>query len=173
MLQLERVVEQLLERLDVDTDHANQRQVLEDAIAKLEAMNSPVPEAMTNLHAELESKVARSEVPISQIQELLMKLLSRTKQSVPSFTKLDGISTERLQELIVWTLQELGGSAPVRDVLLSIQDRHASEFSPEDLESLSGGRLRWQNRAKRARERLVQEGVLEDKIRGVWTLAQN
>lgn len=174
MSQLEDVVGQLLERLEApDSDDLVQRKVLQDAIDRLKGMGRPIPAAMLTLHAELEATASHEEVPLGEIRQRLQILLERirTKKGAPPLPPAGGISKQRLAELIVATLREHGGSVPATTLIQYLHERHQHEFSPDDLEVLSQGRPRWRERAKRAREQLVREGILED-TPGTWTLAQ-
>ncbi len=72
---------------------------------------------------------------------------------------------------ILESLAEHGGTAPAREIIKAVGERLKDKLSPTDLETLSSGVVRWENRVQFVRFRLVEEGLLsKDAPRGVWTL---
>lgn len=72
---------------------------------------------------------------------------------------------------ILESVAERGGTAPVREIIHAVGERLKGKLSPTDLEALSSGSVRWQNRAQFVRLRLVEEGLLsKDAPRGIWSL---
>lgn len=70
-------------------------------------------------------------------------------------------------------LMERGGSAPAAEVLEELGQRLAGRLLPNDLDRLSSGKVRWQNRAQFVRLRLVQAGDMKgDSPRGVWAISE-
>lgn len=74
---------------------------------------------------------------------------------------------------LLQALAERGGSAPAREVVTEVGRRLSDRLMPMDMESLSSGGIRWQNRVQFVRLRLVEEGLMERRsTRGVWVLTK-
>jgi hypothetical protein len=72
---------------------------------------------------------------------------------------------------ILEILTEAGGAAPASDVIDALGDRMRSMLTPRDYESLSMGEVRWRNRARFARLRMTERGLLSaTSPRGIWEL---
>ncbi|MFZ0888178.1 MAG: winged helix-turn-helix domain-containing protein [Candidatus Binataceae bacterium] len=74
---------------------------------------------------------------------------------------------------ILETLEELGGSARVGEVLNLIAEKMGQQFSEYDRHTLASGQERWRNAAQWCRLTLVREGLLSsDSPHGVWELTE-
>jgi hypothetical protein len=72
---------------------------------------------------------------------------------------------------ILEILTEAGGAAPASDVIDALGDRMRSMLTQRDYESLSMGEVRWRNRARFARLRMTERGLLgSSSPRGIWEL---
>jgi hypothetical protein len=72
---------------------------------------------------------------------------------------------------ILEILREAGGTAPASDVIDALGGRMSSMLTQRDYETLSMGEVRWRNRARFARLRMTEQGLLSDASpRGIWTL---
>jgi hypothetical protein len=72
---------------------------------------------------------------------------------------------------ILALIVERGGSAPASDVIDALELRMKDMFMPRDLEQLDAGEIRWRNRARFARLRMTQQGLLSNEShRGMWEL---
>lgn len=72
---------------------------------------------------------------------------------------------------ILEILVEAKGAAPASDVIDALGDRMRSMFTQRDYESLSMGEVRWRNRARFARLRMTERGLLNaTSPRGIWEL---
>jgi hypothetical protein len=72
---------------------------------------------------------------------------------------------------ILEILAEAGGAAPASDVIGALGDRMRSMFKQRDYEMLSMGEVRWRNRARFARLRMTEQGLLSaGSPRGIWAL---
>jgi hypothetical protein len=66
---------------------------------------------------------------------------------------------------------ERGGSAPAGEVILELGERLKDSFTPLDLQRLDSGAVRWRNRARFARLRMTQQGLLgKTSPRGIWAI---
>jgi hypothetical protein len=74
---------------------------------------------------------------------------------------------------ILEILTEAGGAAPASDVIDALGDRMRGMLTQRDYESLSMGDIRWRNRARFARLRMTEQGLLSaDSPRGIWELTE-
>jgi Mrr N-terminal domain len=72
---------------------------------------------------------------------------------------------------ILSIIEEAGGSAAANDVIDALGDRLRKRFTPGDLEVLQMGEVRWRNRARFARLRMREQGLLSaHSPRGVWEI---
>lgn len=71
-------------------------------------------------------------------------------------------------------LVEAGGSAPANEVIDALEDRMANEFKDQDLETLRNGEIRWRNRARFARLRMKERGLVSGSSeRGIWEITEH
>jgi hypothetical protein len=74
---------------------------------------------------------------------------------------------------ILSIIAERGGSAPAGDVIEALGERLKDSFTPLDLEQLDTGAVRWRNRARFARLRMTQQGLLSSTSpRGIWGITE-
>lgn len=72
---------------------------------------------------------------------------------------------------ILRSLKEAGGSAPSTEVIEGLESRMQDLLTPLDFEHLKSGEIRWRNRARFARLRMKERGLLSDTShRGVWEI---
>ena len=77
---------------------------------------------------------------------------------------------------ILRALDEMGGSAPMGEVLDAVGKAMARILKPVDLEPLPSdpSSVRWRNAAQWARNAMVKEGLLKDgSPRGVWEISES
>jgi hypothetical protein len=68
-------------------------------------------------------------------------------------------------------ITEAGGSAAANDVIEAVGKRMKDAFTPRDLDVLKLGEVRWRNRARFARLRMKEQGLLSDTShRGIWEI---
>jgi hypothetical protein len=74
---------------------------------------------------------------------------------------------------ILQILVEAGGEARSRDVITTLGDRLRSRLTPRDYDVLTMGEVRWQNRARFARLRMKEQGLVSsDSPRGIWKITK-
>lgn len=76
---------------------------------------------------------------------------------------------------ILEAIMELGGSAPIDDVLGLVEQNMSKELNDVDYQPLPSDPncLRWRNTAQWARYNMVQEGLLKsDSPRGIWEITE-
>lgn len=72
---------------------------------------------------------------------------------------------------ILSILEEAGGSAPASTVIDALESRLEGRITDQDRERLAMGELRWRNRARFARLRMIERGLLSgESHRGVWEI---
>lgn len=74
---------------------------------------------------------------------------------------------------ILELLVEAGGSALSNDIVDALEERMSDLLTARDFEHLKSGEIRWRNRARFARLRMKERGLLSDvSDRGVWEITQ-
>lgn len=74
---------------------------------------------------------------------------------------------------ILRVLDEAGGSAPSTDVIEALGTRMQDVLTRRDFEPLKSGEIRWRNRARFARLRMKERGLLSDTShRGIWEITE-
>jgi hypothetical protein len=74
---------------------------------------------------------------------------------------------------ILATLNEAGGAAPTNDVIDALEERMRDLFTERDHEPQQSGQIRWRSRARFARLRMKERGLLSDSShRGVWEITE-
>jgi len=74
---------------------------------------------------------------------------------------------------ILRVLEEAGGAAASNDVLDALEERMGDMLTEKDRERLRSGSIRWRNRARFARLRMKEQGLLsETSQRGVWEITE-
>ncbi len=72
---------------------------------------------------------------------------------------------------ILSTIAEAGGSAHANDVIDALEERMGDALKDRDRETLRNGEVRWRNRARFARLRMKERGLLSDTSqRGIWEI---
>jgi hypothetical protein len=74
---------------------------------------------------------------------------------------------------ILTILDEAGGSAAANDVIDALEAQMGDELKDRDRETLRNGEVRWRNRARFARLRMKERGLLsKTSPRGVWEVTE-
>lgn len=68
-------------------------------------------------------------------------------------------------------LEEAGGSLDVDDVFDALESRLAEELLDGDRQLTPEGELRWRYAARRARQTMINSGVMSKGAPGVWSLS--
>jgi hypothetical protein len=72
---------------------------------------------------------------------------------------------------ILELLRDAGGSARGNDVIDALEERLAGSLGPKDEEVLQMGEVRWRNRARFARLRMKERGLIgTGSPRGIWEI---
>jgi restriction endonuclease Mrr len=72
---------------------------------------------------------------------------------------------------ILEVIEQLGGSAAASDVIEALEGRMKGMLKLRDYEKLSMGEIRWRNRARFARLRMTERGLLsKESHRGIWEI---
>jgi Mrr N-terminal domain len=75
---------------------------------------------------------------------------------------------------ILSILEQAGGSAPAGAVIDSLEQRLRGRLMPRDEETLAMGEVRWRNRARFARLRMIEQGLLsKESPRGIWEITDS
>ena len=74
---------------------------------------------------------------------------------------------------ILESIEELGGSAPVADILTRVERKMRHILKNIDYERLDSGDIRWRNTARWCRNTMIMEGLLRnDSPHGVWEITE-
>jgi hypothetical protein len=74
---------------------------------------------------------------------------------------------------ILSIIAEANGSAPANDVIDALEERMGGALTDRDRETLRNGEVRWRNRARFARLRMKERGLLSNTSpRGVWEITE-
>lgn len=80
---------------------------------------------------------------------------------------------ENFRRPILEALLELGGRAPMNEVLRRVEEKMREVLSEYDRQPLRSGQVRWRNTAQWARYTLVQDGLLRhDSPQGIWEVSE-
>ncbi len=72
---------------------------------------------------------------------------------------------------ILEIIDQLGGAAAASDVIEALGEHMQGLLKPRDHETLSMGEVRWRNRARFARLRMTEQGLLSSTShRGIWEI---
>lgn len=107
-------------------------------------------------------------VPAPKTRKKSRKVAERLKRGLR--TPEDSFRIPILQSLI-----ELGGSAPMSDVLDKVEAKMRSQLNAYDRSPLPSHptQIRWRNTAQWARNAMVKEGLMaSDSQRGVWEITE-
>lgn len=72
---------------------------------------------------------------------------------------------------LLQVLEETGGEAPSNDVIDALEEKMSDLLGERDRERLKSGEVRWRNRARFARLRMKERGLISDSSRrGIWAI---
>ncbi|HKH64119.1 MAG TPA: winged helix-turn-helix domain-containing protein [Solirubrobacterales bacterium] len=119
-------------------------------------------------------------------EDVILRLLDRSAGSSPRMeSKLASPTNRRaapgsvlpVEDYWIPILQVLvtaGGNAPSNDVIDALEDRMSGVLEDRDRERLKSGEIRWRNRARFARLRMKERGLISDiSRRGVWAITRS
>jgi hypothetical protein len=104
----------------------------------------------------------------------LLGLNHSRRRAVPRSRMRKGAATPQgtYRPLILQGLAKTGGRAGVHEVLAYLKQQLNGRFTAADLEHLTTGAIRWENKAEWERHLMVREGLLKpDSPRGIWELS--
>lgn len=78
---------------------------------------------------------------------------------------------DELAPHIITILENAGGALPTDDLLEALEETVADRLLPGDHQRTPEGDIRWRYTARRARQKLISEGLMEKGSPGVWQLA--
>lgn len=71
---------------------------------------------------------------------------------------------------ILEIVAEAGGAAPAKDVIAALHERLGDKLGEVDEQRVRSGEQRWKNRARFARLRMKERGLLSSPSRGIWAI---
>ena len=125
--------------------------------------------------------LSRSETFEDTAEEVVRRLLAQVDPDAPEGARTvvrggraapGSILPEReYWRPILRIIEEAGGSAPANDVIELVGQRMKKILRPKDFDVLDMGEVRWRNRARFARLRMKERGLLSDSSpRGIWEI---
>lgn len=98
---------------------------------------------------------------------------SRSVSYVTTVDKKDLLAEKEYWRPILEILVQAGGRAEGRSVIDMLEDRLGDKFTPRDRDVLRMGEVRWRNRARFARLRMKEEGLIDSHSpRGIWEITE-
>jgi restriction endonuclease Mrr len=98
---------------------------------------------------------------------------NETRQATPRAIPGSILPEREYWRPILEILTEAGGAAPASDVIDALGGRMSAILTQRDYETLSMGEVRWRNRARFARLRMTERGLLDaTSPRGIWELTE-
>lgn len=79
---------------------------------------------------------------------------------------------EAFKPLIIAVLQDAGGQLEADELFLELETRADNRMLAGDRETTPEGELRWRYAARRARQALIQDGLMVKGRPGVWELSR-
>lgn len=105
-------------------------------------------------------------------REEIRKVIRETKESPRSAT--GSLLPEReYWKPILRSIVEAGGSATASDVIDAVGEQLKDSLTPRDFDRLEMGEIRWRNRARFARLRMTELGLLSSPHRGTWGITDS
>jgi hypothetical protein len=75
---------------------------------------------------------------------------------------------------VLQVLREAGGEAPSNDVVDALEEKMGHLLGDRDWGRLESGEIRWRNRARFARLRMKEQGLISDTSRrGIWAITDS
>lgn len=135
--------------------------------------------AIIEISDELYEELLRRIISFGETaEEVVQRMLNDAEDTDQKPKSLRATPGSILPEREYWrpilsVLVDAGGSGPANDVINALWERMSDLFKPLDLERLDMGEVRWRNRARFARLRMTQQGLLDGKApRGIWTITE-
>lgn len=72
---------------------------------------------------------------------------------------------------ILTILEDAGGELPADTLFSTLEETISEQLLPGDRETTPEGELRWRYAARRARQKLISDGLMAKGAPGVWSLA--
>jgi hypothetical protein len=119
----------------------------------------------------LDATAPKPDASVHSVQRRSIR--NETRQATPRAIPGSILPEREYWVPILEILTEAGGAAPASDVIDALGDRMRGMLTQRDYESLSMGDIRWRNRARFARLRMTEQGLLSaDSPRGIWELTE-
>lgn len=163
-----------------------QFRIIDQSIRQLRKQGLSVPPEMINIRDNFIAEIEKYSMPIENLQKAYNKALDivvelgricrhsprkdlylKAKERRGSETGVDTLS-----KLLVEILKKMGGSGHEKYIFKKFEENFQEKMTKADMESPKGRTPRWQTNLKRARKKLITEGVLTTESKGrKWTLA--
>lgn len=163
-----------------------QFRVIDRSIRQWRKKGIPIPAEMDDIRKRLIAEIEEHSLPVENLQAIYNKSLdivvelgrickrSPRKDLYLKAKKRRGeeTNTDTLAKVLVNVLEKMGGSGREKVIFQRVEEDMQGELTEADMERPSGKTSRWQSNLRRARKKLINDGILtpESKSRK-WTLA--
>jgi len=158
-------------------------------IKKLKTESKPIPTELTEEKRKCLEKISafqKSNENLRLLKDELKQCIRKIRyneRNYPRKAKKKQINKERinlkipvipyrkLEEALILSLEESGGSGNKDDIISQIETQLSSTFTEADIECLNSGKKRWIVRLYNVRHQLVKRGIIKkDSVPGIWEL---
>jgi len=186
---IEEILKETVENRENGPDLKNKKEqfrIIDQSIRQLRNKDFPVPEEMNAIRNNLIAEIEKHSLPVAKLQEQYEKVLDivlefgrickrsprkdlylRAKKQRSEETDID-----TLAKVLVNALEGMGGSGREKFIFQKVGEDFKGKLTKADMACPKGKTPRWQSTLKRARKKLINEGILTEESKGrKWTLA--
>lgn len=163
----------------------DQFKVIDRSIRQWREKGIPIPPDMNDVRKNLIAEIEKASLPLDDLQTVYNKalniimVLARMCRRSPrkdlyvkaKERKKDETGIDILAKILVKVLETMGGSGKERLIFKRVEEDLQGKLTEADMERPSGKTSRLQSNLRRARKKLVKEGILTPESKGrQWTL---
>lgn len=180
---IEQILKEEVENLKNRPNLKNKKEqfrIIDRSIRQLRNKEFPVPEEMNAIRDNLIAEIEKHSMPVENLQKIYEKTLDivvelgrickrsprkdlylRAKDNRREETDID-----TLAKVLVNVLEKMGGSGREKLIFKKVEKDFQGELTKADIECPKGRTPRWQSNLKRARRKLINEGILTPESKG-------
>jgi len=188
--EIERILEERVVNLRNGHELKNKKEKFrarDNSISRLSTRGIPIPDEMKNMKETLITEIEGLSMPIEDVQ----KIYNRTLKLVVKLGRLcrrsprkdlylkdreerkNETDIDTIGKALVSVLEKMGGSGKEKSIIPRVEEDLRESFTESDLTKPSGNRPKWQSNLRRARKKLIGEGILTTDSKGSrWTLVR-
>ncbi|MBW1977818.1 MAG: hypothetical protein JRI79_07600 [Deltaproteobacteria bacterium] len=170
-----------------DLEHKKRQfRAVDNSIRQLSEGGIPIPPELNQMRETLQAEIERFSVPLEEVEdayrralELVVKLGRLCRHNPRKDLSLMAkekrqreTKVAELGKILVSVLQKMGGSGREKSVVRKVEEALQGQFTEADLDCPQGKTPRWLSNLRRARNKLIEQGVLTPNSKGRrWALA--